>query len=185
MESLKPPTHDSVQVKVPKKFVAKLGETIEWQEIRTRPRLMPNGYWLTIAAVITNTHIILGASACSPDDVFDKGHAYQIAIGRARQQAFRVLHHVYPIATLVCHPRFVDGHPRVLIAREGSPGIGIVAFSNHATTGKDIAEPYYAVVAHNAEMQSILKQVEYVEHQYKDRFRIHVEDKNVPPVPEF
>lgn len=84
-----------ITVRTPKKFRKanpELPETVEWSESLYRSRLHETGYRVTIASVFIPSEnvIVLGASACAPDDVwkFNAREAAGRALGRARQQAF-------------------------------------------------------------------------------------------------
>ena len=68
--------------------------SLKWIETVFKSKKASNGYIVTIAAITTtNGASIFAASACSPDDIylFSRQKAAALALGRARQQAFRYL----------------------------------------------------------------------------------------------
>ena len=73
-----------------RKFNPSLPETVEWSESLYRSKMHKNGYKITIASIFIPAQgiVVLGASACAPDDKFDSREAAGRALGRARQQAF-------------------------------------------------------------------------------------------------
>ena len=94
LRSPQSPAPKSVQLRVPKKFIAKIGSTsVTVVEYSFRSRRMPNGYWVTMAAIVLPDmrRMFLGASACSPEDKFNRREAAARSIGRARQQALYAL----------------------------------------------------------------------------------------------
>jgi hypothetical protein len=83
---------------LPKRYRKPGIDKIEVIEYNLRSKLMPNGYWITLAGVVIPSIevIVFGASACSPLDAaltMDwhefRADAANRALGRARQTAFR------------------------------------------------------------------------------------------------
>lgn len=84
-------------VYLPAKYLASRSSPlleVRWAEYSFRSRLQPNGYWITLAAVVLPDMggYVVQASACSPEDAhkFDRSDAANRALGRARQLAFKL-----------------------------------------------------------------------------------------------
>ncbi len=81
-------------IPLPRKYVKPGVLTLEVVEYSMRSRLMSNGYWITLAAIVIPSldKTVFGASACSPEDEwsFDRADAANRALGRAKQVAFRL-----------------------------------------------------------------------------------------------
>lgn len=192
-----------VTVRVPKRlWKGRNAEWVEWHEYKLKTRRMPNGYTVTISAVCTDSQIFLGASACSPGDCFHRKPAYNLSIGRARQQAFQVQAGLPTIFTLLIDPAFVQNasviwkNSRYATHIDGPIGEGwgihnySIATDPHVeglglVTGqtgprqlinvvRELAEPYFSKVSVNAEHHAVFAQVIALEIEHGNRFRIEI-----------
>src|SRR5690349_8198992 len=86
-------------IPIPRKYRKPGIDKVEVIEYSLRSKLMPNGYWITLGAlVIPSIKVIaFGASACAPEDAYKfddnpthaKHDAANRAMGRARQIGLR------------------------------------------------------------------------------------------------
>lgn len=167
-----------VFVKVPKRLSGGAKLVKEWREFRLKSKLMPNGYRVTLAAVQTATHYVLGASACSPLDQFGMEHAYNMALGRARQQAFQVEYGKPLFVTLVMGtipPSRISSGPTPMI--HGGiieDGWGIFLSRPGQLTLKAQSEPVYEVVARNAELMQVIEDLARIDKLHGYRFDLQL-----------
>lgn len=152
------------KVTLPKKYGSR---EVEWIEYPFRSRLMPNGYWVTLAAIVipARAHpqdvltIAVGGSACSPEDahVFSRQDASNRALGRARQLAGKLL------------AGAVDPNRLTLVGPE-SDCVFEIAGDNPAlfATLERAVQPLYERVARAAEDTSLQDLVRWLRKQYPD-----------------
>lgn len=158
-----------VTVRVPKRlWKGNSPGYVEWREFRLKSRLMPNGYWVTLAAVQTYNRIVFGASACSPHDVFDSDSAYPRAIGRARQRSFLVEARGLPYSLVD-----LDIDIPTTQIYDGPDDRSAVRSMVHGCVE---ALHLYDVVARNAERKAIISDIKALREHYGYRFDIKLGD---------
>jgi len=159
-----------VTVNVPKRLRGKFGnETLVWREFKLRTRLMPNGYRVTIAGICHRGRLFFAASACAPDDLFDRALAHSIALGRARQAAFRCP----SLYSLLCDENHENRSPLDSSYSNSYHGPD----EDHAVFEaiKANAVWLYPIAARNAEMKSLRVSLADLRRRYGKRFYIKAE----------
>lgn len=158
-----------VTIEIPKRLRVEGGtKYAQWREYKFKTRLMPNGYRVTLAAVMTDNYLYFGASACAPDDCFDEKSAHPRALGRARQTALLI----------------TNGHPVVgrytLLSNDRSEvgGVFYLNVQDSIETKRSemyrVVGPLYDIAASNAETRGVLKEVAYILQRHGGRFLINV-----------
>lgn len=173
---------DLIHVRVPRKFQrGSLTQYLSWRAYRLRTKVMDNGYIVTLAAIRTDSAVVLGASACAPDEFEDDGSSYPRALGRAVQQAFNVEFEQSLLVTLLI-PRVQDVIQVGLSAGNiidgpvaGPSGILRVSASEEISIRRFAAE-YYTYVAYNAEFAALSQELDEIERRHGNRFSILVDN---------
>lgn len=176
-----------VSHKIPRRFGREKDTFLAWHEFRLKTRLMPNGYRVTLAAVQTASRIVLGASACSPLDKFGMEHAYNLALGRARQQAWQVVFKKAPFVSLLISLASIpkgrltggNGIPLQIIGPIIEKGWGIldIPYTDGKIPGAALsqyANQYYPVVAQNAEIRNLVEALRDVQTSAGGRFNFSI-----------
>jgi hypothetical protein len=134
---------------LPRKYLKPGVLTLEVTEYSLRSRHMPNGYWVTLAAIVVPSvdRTILGASACSPDDehLFDRADAAHRALGRARQVAFRVWS-----GAVKASPDIAPESLHVTLFGRELDAVFMTPVEHTLAKIQELAEPLFEKVAHHA-----------------------------------
>lgn len=145
---------------------AKETVTVQWAEYTFRSQFIPrNKYWVTTACVIipSRDKLVIGASACSPEDVFDRRQAGDRALGRARQVA----------SWIVTGRKYWEGYHSLL----GSAANAVNDFdvAKAANAGdilaqiENIVRSVELTVSRNAERVAFLAKVRRLKREYPDQ----------------